>query len=123
MLPELESIRRQTKAAPELRSGNLTAGELGVELAHALFEFSSTRDHAALGTGVRAELTAAPTSREVGVGLAHGHLLDGALHTNLSTAWFAVPEDRSEGILRELSTLSRFVVREPTDGVIINVTK
>ena len=57
MLPELETLRRQSVATPVARTRNVATLELIVERLHSLFEFFTTRDHGALSTRVRTELT------------------------------------------------------------------
>ncbi len=91
MLPELESIRCEAIAAPELGSRYVATYELFVERAHSLFEFFATDNQSALRAGVRAELTAARAGREIIVGFGRRHFPNGPFDANLSTEWLAVP--------------------------------
>ena len=111
-------------ATPVRWSRNVTTRGTLVERAHTFVEFLSTRDHVTLSTRVRAELTAARASREVRVGFArrsscrpHPRCESGDRVTR------STRESTAKGLTASSPTLSRFVVREPTDGVIVDVTK
>ncbi len=124
MLPELESIRRQSIATPELRSRQHRDPANSTSSSRTRCSSSSR-----LAITRLCALACAPSwlPRSRVAKYASDSVSDiFATSPSMRTCrpqWLAVPEDRGEWILFEFATFARFVVRVPTDGGVIDVTK
>ena len=83
-LPELDTIRNNSEAAPEWRARNLPAAEAFLRARHSIFEERSSDDLRALRRGPRAEAALARTRLKISVGLAPRELMHASVDAQLA---------------------------------------
>ena len=123
MLPKFEGAGREQKATPILGTRHRAVLELCLELSETTFQFCTLGQRRTLRARVGPDLVTARTRGEVGIRRRIVHMTYGAFDTNLATQRFAVPQQGGVRILRELLSLSRYVVRIPPKSIASDVAQ
>src|ERR1044071_1835745 len=120
-LPELDRVRAQAEAAPELRAGDALrpAGEAGGHLGDGVLQDLAARDGAALVGGPGAKARPLGAAREVGLGRLARYPLDRALDAHLAVELRPEEDERRVRVLGELSSLAAVVVGEEDEAPLV----
>lgn len=110
--PELDSIRAQPVPTPMGRTRHVAAIVPRLDLGEGPFEHVTALDLFALRGCPCPELTAAGTSREIGIGLLGGHTRHRTLHSHLLPERRVMETEGGERTGFELARLPAAVVRE-----------
>src|SRR4051812_7434547 len=119
VLPELVGVRTDAVPAPVLRTWNVVAGELALELGHRLVELGPVREHAALPRRRRGKLRATRPCREVRVRLVGRDALDVALDADLAPERIPVEEERGAWVGLELAALAAPVAGKEDEAALV----
>src|SRR5690606_443879 len=120
VVPELNSVWNEDEASPVWWTRHVATLETGFELGKPTLESSLIVKFTALHGSPGAELTAARSGGEVGIGLSRTEPGNDAFNTNLPLEWLPVKAHGSHRVTGEFLPLSSFVVGEEAKALLIN---
>lgn len=122
-LPEFDFVGRETVTTPAFRHGDIVAGKLGFEFAHALFKEAAVPDHGTLARSQRAETAAARAHFEVGFGFFATEFGDAARDVDLSLQLDPRKVQRGSRVVFKIGGLATLVAGEEAEAALIDALK
>src|SRR5438128_1273621 len=120
-LPELDALRRDAETRPMLRSRHALPLVLPLVLLHARLEVGPPRQGPALRRGPGADLAAARTRGEIGVGLLVAHGRGRTFDADLDLERLPVKAERGPFRRQKLAPLSALVVGVEDEAALVHV--